>query len=290
MGSRRDHVDRHPMLYRDEARPGLAPGSARSAGSMFAALYGELVPHAWRDPESGHDAYSLFYDRSIAMGWLDDRGAGGGVADRMRRAPGLWGMNDAGWEHPLAVPGLVSWFQVGVSAVPGDRPLPVQPFLRCAVDATTQAGALDLSAVQVLLPVQGLDPASRPPYAPVPAIGTVGWFAERNPESRTPVKVNINSGRDSSILAAVQQLSEHLADLDQDVFRCRSHDVAGQDAIPTPPFDDSFWNGPPLHGVVLRGELVEWSCDAIGWLAEVIADSAALLGVRTPLLLTITRT
>ncbi len=50
-----------------------------AAGTMFAALYGELVPHAWRDPESEHDAYSLFYHRSLAMGWLDDRGAGGGL-------------------------------------------------------------------------------------------------------------------------------------------------------------------------------------------------------------------
>ncbi|GAB2944990.1 hypothetical protein GCM10027280_37250 [Micromonospora polyrhachis] len=278
------------MLYRDEARPGVAPGSVPSAGTMFAALYGELVPHAWRDPKLGHDAYSLFYHRSIAMGWLDDRGAGGDFKDRMLRAPGLWGMNDAGWDHPLAVPGLVSWFQVGVSAVPGDRPLPVQPFLRCALDATARAGALDLSAVQVLLPVQGLDPASRPPYAPVPAIGTVGWFGERDPGSRTTVEVDISSGRDSSILGATQQLSEHLADLGRDVFMCRSREVVGRDVIPDPPLADSFWNGPPLHGVVLRGELVEWSHDVIGWLAEVVADSAALLGVRTPLLLTLTRT
>ena len=59
------------------AQPGLAPGSRRDAGTMFAALYGELVPHPWRDPESELDAYSLFYHRSVAMGWLDDRGAGG---------------------------------------------------------------------------------------------------------------------------------------------------------------------------------------------------------------------
>jgi hypothetical protein len=258
---------------------------------MFAALYGELVPHAWRDPESGHDAYSLFYHRSLAMGWLDDRAAGGGFEDRMLRAPGLWGMNDAGWNHPLAAAGtgLISWFQVEASAVADDRPLPVQPFLRCAEDATARAGTLNLSAVQVLLPVQGLDPASRAPYAPVPAMRTVAWFAERDPRSGTPVEVNINSGRNPSIPAVAQQLTDHLGQLDQDVFVCSSHDVAGQDALLPPPFDDSSWNGPPLHGVVLRGGLAEWSCDAIGWLAEVVADSVARLGVRSPLLLTVTR-
>jgi hypothetical protein len=258
---------------------------------MFAALYGDLVPHAWRDPESEHDAYQLFYQRSIAMGWLDDRSARGGSEDHLLRAPGLWGMNDAGWEDSLAAagPGLVSWFQVGASALAGDRPLPVRPFLSCAEEATARAGTLHLSAVQLLLPVDGLDPASRPPYARVPAMLTVGWFAERDPRSRTPVEVRINSGRDPSIPAVAQQLTDHLGQLDQDVFVCQSHDVAGRDAVLPPPFGDSFWNGPPLHGVLLRGELAEWSCDAIGWLAEVIADSAARLGVRSPLLLTATR-
>ncbi|GEL18024.1 hypothetical protein PA7_18610 [Pseudonocardia asaccharolytica DSM 44247 = NBRC 16224] len=115
------------------------------------------------------------------------------------------------------------------------------------------------------------------------------WFAERDPRSGTPVEVSINSGRDPSIPAVAKQLTDYLGHLDQDVFVCRSHDVAGRDDILSPPFDDSFWNGPPLHGVVLRGELAEWSCDAVGWLAEVVADSVAQLGVRSPLLLTVAR-
>ena len=74
--------------------------------------------------------------------------------------------------HPLAAPAaeLISWFQVEASAVPGDRPLPVRPFLRCAEDTSARVGALHLSAVQVLLPVQGLDASSRPPYATVPSM------------------------------------------------------------------------------------------------------------------------
>jgi hypothetical protein len=249
------------------------------------------APHAFRDSGSEPDAYSLFYHRSIAMGWLDDR-----PTHVPASAPGLWAMNDAGWNHPRAgaEAGLVSWFQVEASAVAHDRPLPVQPFLRCAHDATARAGTLTLSAVQVLLPVQGLDPASRAPYAPVPAILTKEWFAGCDPHARTPVQVSISSGRDPSIPAVAQQLTDYLARLDQDVFVCTSHNVTGHDAdhdaAPPPPFDDSFWNGPALHGVMLRGELAEWSCDATGWLAEVIADSAARLGVRSPLLLTVTRT
>jgi len=42
------------------------------AKTMFAALYGELVLHPRPDPlaELSEDAYSLFYARSAAMGWL----------------------------------------------------------------------------------------------------------------------------------------------------------------------------------------------------------------------------
>lgn len=270
------------------AEPGMVPAAPRSAGTMFAALHGELVPHAGREPELA--AHSLFYHRSLAMGWLDDRSAGGGFEDRMHRASGLWSMNDAGWNDSSDTSGseLISWFQVEASAVADDRPLPVQPFLRCAEDATARVGTLNLSAIQVLLPVQGLDSSSRPPYAPVPAIQTVPWFAQGDPGSGTAVEVNINSGRNPLIPAVAMQLTEHLNHLDQHVFLCRSHHVAAPDDVLPPPFDDSFWNGPPRHGVVLLGELAEWSCDAVGWLAEVVADLAAHLGVRSPLLLTVT--
>ncbi|MEV4754870.1 hypothetical protein AB0J86_07125 [Micromonospora sp. NPDC049559] len=276
----------------DAARPGLAPGSRRTAGTMFAALYGDLVPHPWHEPDSEHDAYQLFHQRSIAMGWLDDRSAGGGAEDGLRRAPGLWGMNDAGWGHPRAAAGAgpVSWFQVEASEVPGDRPLPVRPFLRCALDVTARAGSLDLAAVQLLLPVQGLDPAARPPYAPVPATRTTDWFADRAPGAGTAVEVHVDSGRDPSVPAVARRLTDRLAGLDQDVFVCASAGVAGGAATVAPPLHDGLRNGPPTHGMVLRGELAEWSGDAVGWLAEVVAGCAALLGVRSPLLLSVART
>ncbi|MDK1476746.1 hypothetical protein QNO07_25655 [Streptomyces sp. 549] len=259
---------------------------------MFAALYGTLAPHSWHSADSEPDAYSLFHDGSIAMGWLDDTSAGGGSEDRMTRAPGLWGMNDAGWDHPLetAGTGLIAWFQVEASAVADDRPLPVRPFLRCAEAATARAGTQDLSAVQLLLPVQGLDPASRPPYAPVPAMLTKEWFAQSAPHARTRVQVHISSGQNPAFPGLSQQLADHIAHLDQDVFTYEIHEVADHDAVIPPPIDDGAWDGPPRHSVTMRGELAEWTVDAIGWLSEVIADCYASLGLRTPLLLTVTHT
>ncbi|MEU3568599.1 hypothetical protein AB0E96_09250 [Kitasatospora sp. NPDC036755] len=274
------------------AQPGIAPTARRTAGTMLAALYGELVPHSWRDPESEHDAYQLFHQRSLAMGWLDDRAS---IAEehapekRMIVAPGLWAMNDAGWNHPLADPAsrLISWFQVEASAVVGDRPLPVQPFLHCAEDTTKQIGAVRLTAVQVLLPVQGIDVSARPPYAMVPSAQTSDWFSERDPRSRPTVKVRIDTGRDPSVPVVALQLAHSLSVLDQNVFVGGPDERVLPGSFPVPPFDDRLWNGPPLHGMTLSGELAEWSCDAVGWLAEAVADSAARLGIHTPLLLTV---
>lgn len=276
--------------YGDPARPGVVPASPRTAGTMFAALYGGPAPQEGHGPDPEHDAYALFHQRSLAMGWHDDRSAGGDPGGAPG-APGLWAVNDAGWDHPLADPGagLVSWFQAEAGAVAGDRPLPVQPFLRCAWDVTARAGTTSLTAVQVLVPVQGIDTAARPPYAIVPSAPTAGWFAGRGPRTRTPVEVEINSGRDPSAPAVAQELTDRLGRLDQEVFAPGAREGNGKGAAPAPPFDDSFWNGPPLHGAVLHGELAEWSCEAVGWLAEVAAESAAGIGLRSPLLFTVTR-
>ncbi|MEV0486351.1 hypothetical protein AB0I69_37875 [Streptomyces sp. NPDC050508] len=169
-----------------------------------------------------------------------------------------------------------------------ERPLPVQPFLRHAQDVTARIGTVRLAAVQVLLPVQGIDPAARPAYAAVPSLRTVEWFGERDPAARTPVDVRINSGRDPVIPAVARQLVQDLRDLDQGVFTCGDHEVTVRgDALLPPPFRDSFWTGPPLHGTTLRGDLTEWSCDAVGWPAVAVADCAARLGVRSPLLFTV---
>ncbi|GGR13616.1 hypothetical protein [Streptomyces roseolus] len=276
------------------AQPGIAPTARPTAGTMFAALYGELAPHEWRDPASEHDAYQLFHQRSLAMGWLDDRaGAGEGNASggRTHVAPGLWAMNDAGRGHPLAAsgPNLISWFQVEASALADGRSLPVRPFLRCAQDTTERIGAVRLTAVQVLLPVQGIDASARPPYAPAPSMRTPDWFGECDPRARVSVKVRIDGGLDPSIPPVATRFAHRIVPPDQNVFTGGLDEAVPPGGFPPPPFDDRFWNGPPRHGMTLSGELAEWSCDAVGWLAATVADSAAHLGIRTPVLFTVAR-
>lgn len=279
----------------DEARPGVAPGGPRSAGTMFAALYGELAPHAWRDEEGDTDAYSLFHDRSQALGWLDETGTtmrrtARGVETRQHQAPGLWGMNDAGQEHlypELAGFPLATWFQVGLTPVPAERALPVQPFLRCAGDATARLGQLPLHAVQLLLPVHGLHAAARPEPDLLPSLFTAGWFTATDPRAATSVTIRLDSGQVPSLASAAPQMRGQLARLNQDVFLCDSHTVTEHDPLPLqPPFADGFWNGPSRHQASFHGTLAEWSLDALGWLGGLLADLSARYGVAAPLLLT----
>jgi hypothetical protein len=272
------------------AHPEASGAVFRTAGTMIAALYGQLIPHAWRDPASEHDAYQLFHQRSVAMGWLDDRSAGGDAAGAEPRATGLWAMNDAGWQQSLAGAGtdLVAWFQVETSAVAADRPLPAQPFLRCAGDVMATAGMLDLTGLQVLLPIHGLDAGLRPAYAPVPSLLTVDWFAERDPRARTPVSVTLDSGQDPSVTDHELRLVELLRGLDQDVFVFEAH-ADTSPGVSDPPWDNTFWNGPSRHRATLRGNLVEWSPDALGWLAGLLADVSGASGIGSPLVVTLTK-
>jgi hypothetical protein len=257
-------------LDSNEARPGLVQGSRGVAGTLYAALYGELTPRPDRVSDTDRDLYIQFHDRAQAMGWLDR----------------LWGMNDAGLEHPLATPGssLVSWFQVGVDSVPDDRPLPVQPFLRCAGDVTARLGALRLQTVQVLLPAQSLDITARPQQSRVPSLSTAAWF--NDVRSVTSLRVTVDSGQDPVFPVAAQRVHHWLDQLDQNVFRCGS--LIEWEPMP-PPLPDTVWLGPPRHRVTFQGTLAEWSLDAIGWLGGFIADLAAREGAGVPLLLTVSR-
>ena len=282
----------------DEAVPGVAPGSRMSTGPMFAALYGRLTPHAWRTADSDRDPYSLFYQRSLALGILDDRGfivsrTADGDVTRPVGAAGLWATNDAGFRDqlPSADQSLLSWFQVGVEIVPADRPLPAQVFLRCAGEATQQLGTLELDAVHMLLPVDGLDVSSRAEPALAPSLQTASWFDETDPHARRPIQLKIESGRSALFETNIEKLTRWVIELDQNVFsNVRTMDLSDSMTSVKPPFDDTFRSGPATRSTIVSGSLVEWSLDAIGWLCAFVGDLAARLGATAPLLLTIQRT
>lgn len=55
------------------ADPGLVPERDPAVGTLFVALYGEWSSQSRRVPVE-QDAYQLFYQRSLALGWLEDAG------------------------------------------------------------------------------------------------------------------------------------------------------------------------------------------------------------------------
>lgn len=263
------------------AQPGQAPAVEPTAGAMVAALYGQLTPRpGWPDDLAAH---ALFYNRSLAMGWLDESSDGTGPR-------GLWAMNDAGWQHPRGEhdTGLISWFQVDATTPPSDRPLPIQPFLRCACDATAQAGAVELSTIQILAPAQGLDSRRWPPYVPLPALRTKDGLPTADPATITPVSITISSGTHQGIEAAAPHLAAGLQRHAGDVVRLLDRSGDPTQISLRPPFDDSFWDGPARYQLTLAGELA-WSPEYVGWVAELVADLSAQFLIKAPLLVTVTR-
>lgn len=263
--------------YSDETpSPGVVPNGSASAGTMFVALYGNLIPHEWRGSVPDQDAYSLFVQRASAMGWSLEHG-------------GLWQMNDAGWDHlraPRESP-LLSWFQVDASAVPVAMPLPVQPFLRCATDVTARVGSLDLKVVQLLLPIEGLLPGARSRRGGVPSMRTMRWFGEAPPDGGMRVDVTVDSGLGSA--DAVARLATWVRGLDQRVLQPVDCVERGGDEWLPPPFDATFWSGPSAERATFSGTLREWTPDAVGWFAEVVAEGVAQLGGTSPVLVTTSR-
>ncbi len=257
-------------------------------GTMFAGLYGELKLHPWRDFGAAEsDAYSLFHSRSVAMGWLAKATEGA--------TGGFWGMNDAGqWgpdpdaQYPYAV-----WFQVSIPRlIPPTQPLPLQPFLSCVGDVVARMGTLHLDAIQILLPIQRIDALADTSlrddglYAP---LSSVGWFFDCNPHSVTRVQVALDGGENPAIRSVAPDMYQWLRKIKQNVFVCDSLSLTDDTNMVKPTFIDDLWVGPPQHPVTFYGTLIEWSLDALGWLATFLAGASFKFGVTTPMLLTVSR-
>ncbi|WP_426564182.1 hypothetical protein ACPPVT_22210 [Angustibacter sp. McL0619] len=261
---------------------------------MFAALYGRFIEHGGA-PDWDADPYALFYRRSLAMGWLDDLEFHPrvGVAAEVRPGgAGLWSMNDAGFGEggPSSDTWPALWFQIGVDPLPTERPLPTQPFLRCAGDAASQLGVLDLQAVQVLLPLQVLGDASDDLRLSTSLV-TADWFSPRtDSHSLTSVRLTLEGGAAADLgTISVDDIVADVNGCDQRILTLTIGTDKLGPLIP-PPFPDYFWGGPVSARVGLEGDLYDWSLDAIGWLAGFLGDICARRAIHSPLLLTVART
>ncbi len=261
-----------------------------AARTMFAALFGELVLHPRPDTldERPENAYSLFYARSSALGWLTPA-----VEDA---SGGFWGMNDAEAAPTSGPqPQQVASFQVVLTGpVPG-KLLPVQSFLSCAGDVVARLGRLRLEAVQVLLPERDAPGGGRPASPSSmrvawPLLDALDWFADCDPRLRSPMRVTLDGGLDPSIRAAAPAILQWVQEIHQDVFMCESFSLDDDDHLVLRPIPFGEKRSTAAHHrVTFRGTLAEWSLDALGWLAAFLADGSSRQGISTPLMLTADR-
>jgi hypothetical protein len=256
------------------AEPAALP-SLSAARTLYAALYGEFVPHP---RPASQDAYSLFYARSAAMGWL--------TPAREGELGGLWGMNDA---EAAPESSLAGFFQVTLTEPAEGRLLPVQPFLACAGDVMVRLGTLRLDAVKVALPEHDADAdarfASRSNLRTSRALlDSLDWFGDCG--ARVPARITLDGLADPSIGAAAAALWQGVREIDQEVFDCESWSEDDHLVLlPATTFEGKAGH----HRVTFRGTLAEWSLDALGWLAAFLTDLSARHGVHTPLILTADR-
>ena len=258
--------------------------SSRPVSTMFAALHGEFAEHSWRDPVvAATDAYSLFVARSSALRWLADT--------TEYRVGGVWGMNDAGQDSDDEAQSLRRmWFQVALNApIAAGQPLPVQAFLACAGDVVARMGTLRLQGIQILLPVEALSPTLLGIDALRSLLAAAGWFADSDVHLRTPVQATMDGGQEPSIRAAAPGMLQQMQTTRQDVFMCDSFSLTDDAVVLQPAVRNELWSGPSQHRATFHGTLVEWSLDALGWLAAFLASTSAHYGVSTPVMLTVSR-
>jgi hypothetical protein len=249
---------------------------------VIAALYGELELHPWwSDPHvtSPPDLYASFYARSSAMGWLTEayEGAKGGI----------WGMNEA--EHDASPgPHWIAWCQVDLTHPDPAGRIPLQPLLTCLGDAVARIGTAQVSAIQVALPEMEAAPATSDSTDRVLQRDAM-WFLDSDPRARTGIRMMLDGGSSPRIRAASPGMLEWMS---------KEPGVASFDSLLPPddalvPPDRTFggdtWPGPPQNRVTMSGTLVEWSLDALGWLATLAAAAASHHGASTPWMLTVNR-
>lgn len=244
--------------------------------TVFVGVYGAFRTYPWVDGEQqDSDAYSVFAARAITMGWSSPHADGSA----------LWGMNDAGQNWSTAHDTQVAWFQVGTADPPHDRvPLPVQPILACVRDSLSRFGRLDMSAVQLLLPVHlGGSAIER-------LVSGLTWFDTSDPAAQVPVLVTLDSGEDDAVSPAAPGMLAALRRTNTGPFRIDTLLADATPVAPEPPVVGDMWLGTSRHPVTFGCTVPEWSLDAVGWLAALFADACRGAGVRTTVLVSVART
>lgn len=174
-----------------DARETRFPGG-RSQRVLRLDLLGKFTSHPSGEPPD-RDAYILFHDRAVAMGWLTDAMGWGPTS--------LWAIHEAETE-----PGRC-WFQVDITS--DSSLLPLIPLCACAGAVIYRLGTFRLDAMELQLPA----PKGAPATIPSELFSAAGWFGNCAASDRAGIDVKIG-GVDVSVVA------NWMRPFVQDVFVC----------------------------------------------------------------------
>ena len=245
--------------------------------TIFVGVYGSIQPHPWIEPGAlEEDAYSLFVSRAVSMGWSSTGPDGLGDS--------LWGMNDAGqdWSQSDS-PSRVAWYQVGLAdPSPVNKPLPVQPILACVKDSLNRIGKLDLTAVQLLLPLHVGGSARA--YL----LSGLNWFGTSDLGAPVTLRVTLDTGEGDEVRRKAPEILRTLQRLNTGSFTVSSFSPEESFAVDIDlPVVDDLWLGESRHPVTFEGTAPEFSLDSLGWMIALFAEACRKAGVETTVLTTV---
>ncbi len=200
----------------------------------------------------------------------------------------LWDMEEAGgnWSDELEhVVGNVLWVQVGLSNTAKQAGLPVAQFVACNEKVLERIGVVDLTGVQLMLPV-GKAPARR-------TVGLDPILAASDPANSTIVPVEIDGGEDDTCIRNVTQIIDELTTAcARDEIRFGSAAISQSSSYlfnELAGMDRTAWMGQSVGRIETQVSVREFSLDTSGHLAAHIARSCQLAGVTSSVLITLRR-
>jgi hypothetical protein len=225
----------------------------------------------------------MFADRAEVMEWLSEATAGG------RRR--LWGVNEAEICQPDGEPALVAWFQATADIPPAEPFLPIAPFVACIESVMTRAGQLNLTALEMAVPVQLARLDLTTSFAAVLAAGRDFLSKAANPRAACRVTISLHLTTGDKSEGATVEAFQWIDSFQQDVLSLASV-LPGHDSHLPLSAPKEVWNktSEPAQALMLEGTLREWSFDAIAWSISALTYAVARCAPRaTPILIRVAK-
>lgn len=144
-----------------------------------------------------------------------------------------------------------------------------------------RVGTIEVQTVQTMLPVN-------PTFDFFHHLqGCLNVFEVSSPDTRTPVRITIDTGDSDAAAALIDATSAHMTaipDAPVEVVDVTTDD--GASVVPDPPTDDDRI-GPPHHRATVRALLVEWSLTSLGWTTELVSHALSRAGADQNVLISI---